>query len=148
MILPIRKSPCIITSTMSESHDNNVRGQLLRQASTCVRMVVKSSKVNFVLATTRFRCNFMLLTAASQRPPKSGAHSGMNLHSIFCAEQNSKNGSLYLSLLQEFLDISGGTTKVCAMVTPDCGQTATANDETPECNNEGWIEKQIHKHTP
>ena len=67
---PIRKCPGVRASTLSESQDNGVRGRLLRQASTCVRMVVNSSKVNFVLATTRFRWNFILLTAASQRLPK------------------------------------------------------------------------------
>ena len=75
---------------MSESQDNGVRGRLLRQDSTCVKIVQNSSKVNFVLATTRFKWNFMPLTTASQRPPKWGARSGMNLQSMFCVEQNSE----------------------------------------------------------
>lgn len=87
---PIKKCPGVNASIPSSSQGKGAKGLLLRHASTWVRMVVNSSKVNLVLAITHLKWVFILLTAASQRPPKWGAHSGIKFHTIFCDEQNSE----------------------------------------------------------
>ena len=66
----MRKCPGVRASTPSSSHSIGTRGLLLRQASICDRMVVNSLKVNLTPPTIRFKCSFMLLTAASQSLPK------------------------------------------------------------------------------
>ena len=90
MGLPMRKWPGVSASIPSSSEGRETRGRLLRHASTWVSTVVNSSNVSFTLATIRFRWVFKLFTAASQRPPKCGACSGMNFHCMPWVEQNSE----------------------------------------------------------
>ena len=52
--LPMRKCPGVKTSIPS-SQDKGISGLLLRQASTCVKTVVNSSKVSLMLDTIRFK---------------------------------------------------------------------------------------------
>ena len=68
-------------------------------------MVINSSKVSLVSPTTRSKWNFIDLTAASHSPPKCGAHSGINLHSMHWAEQKHEM-SLWVFCLLKNLYIS------------------------------------------
>ena len=79
----MRKCPGVNASTPLSSQGKEARGLLLRQASIWVKMVVSSSKVILTLAIMRIKCILVLLTAASHRPPKYGALSGMKTHSMF-----------------------------------------------------------------
>lgn len=84
----MRKWPGVNASTPSSPQDKGTNGLLLRQASIWVKIVANSSNVSLMVATTLFKWVFMLFNAASQRPPKWGACSEINLHSMFWVEQN------------------------------------------------------------
>ena len=98
------KCPDVNTSIPLSSHGVETSGLLLRHASTWVRTVVSSSKVNLTLEVICFKCFLRDFTAASQRPSKLGAHSGMKFQVIcyevqksemicwvFCCERKSSN---------------------------------------------------------
>ena len=51
----IRKCPGVKTLIPSSSQDKGTSGLLLRQASICVKTVVNSSKVSFMLDTIHFK---------------------------------------------------------------------------------------------
>ena len=80
---PTRKCPGVRTSIPSwlwlvVAH----RGLELRQASICVRMVENSSKSSLWSPITRRRWCLVDFTAASQKPPKCGALSGIQCQFI------------------------------------------------------------------
>ena len=77
---PTKKCPGVKASMPSVPSGNGVSGLELRHASIWVTMVVNSSNVNLLSPITRQRCLLKDLTAASQSPPKCGAHSGVNFH--------------------------------------------------------------------
>ena len=67
-------------SFTSDETANN--GREFRQASTCDKTVVNSSKVGMDLPTTRRKWYFKLFILLSQRPPKWGDEGGINDHLI------------------------------------------------------------------
>ena len=73
----------VSASTPSSPQGKEPRGLLLRQASIWTSTVVSSSNVSLMLAATQARCVLKLFTAASHKPPKCGACSGMKTQSMF-----------------------------------------------------------------
>ena len=67
---PIRKWPGVSASIPSPSQGSGVSGLELRQASTCVSMVLSSSNVSLASPVIRLKCVFMLFTVDSHKPPK------------------------------------------------------------------------------
>ena len=76
---PMRKWPEVSASIPSSASGTSVSGLEFKHASIYIRTVVSSSNVSLT-SPTIFLKFFMLLTAASHKPPKCGACSGVNLH--------------------------------------------------------------------
>ena len=115
---PMRKCPGVKTSIPSSSQDKWTSGLLLRQASICVKTVVNLLKVSLTLATICFMWVFLLLTAASQRPPKTHTFRD-ELPLYMLGRTEFRNGSLSLLVLQninKFLQLLIFRYEICAMI--------------------------------
>ena len=83
-----------------------VSGLESKHASFCAKILVNSSKFSQTSSTTLLKCCLNLLTAASHRPLKCGACSGVKCQLMFCSEQKSEIDSCSFALLRNEYNLS------------------------------------------